>query len=110
MEYSFINDLERDALVRFNLDPMMKEAVRKVILAYIYNSGLLKPGQPVDSDKHWVYSLFNYPDAVKDDALLGRLLKIKVDASSMLEDGFRKLSEFKAEEITPVKQESNPGE
>jgi hypothetical protein len=109
-KHSYINELEKDALVRFNQDTLMKQAVEKAMLHFIYQDGILRPGEPAKKEEHWVYALqFASQGAASNDEILGKMLRIKLDASAMLKAGFDKLAEFKHEDKEPVKQEVNPG-
>lgn len=107
-EESYLNELEKDSLIKFNQDVIMREAVKKVILKFIYGTGTLEAGKPATSEKHWVFALENSSSATQsDDAVLGKMLRTKIAASGMLEEGFRKLEEFKPESEQP-KVKVNP--
>lgn len=76
----FLNDLEKTKLEQFNLDPVMKNAVRKVLLAGLYENGTLKKGAPTDP-------LINPVLAIVQNAKAGKLSKEQIgqEVSAYLE-------------------------
>ena len=107
----YLNKGEMAKLVIFNEDEIMREAVKKVLVAGIYYTGVLNK-KTVSSDKNWAYNLGasdkmgGEHDFLMEDAKLGSLLKITTRALSIVESAFSKLSEFNKDE--PQKEEDNP--
>jgi hypothetical protein len=46
---SFIDDLEKEKISQFYRDDVMREAVKKVIMAGLEQAGVPRPGKPLDS-------------------------------------------------------------
>lgn len=102
----FLSDIERDRIAnKFNTDEVLVEAVRKVLLAAMYNNGVLKAGEKADPLKNGALGLAFLAisgKGVVSNQDLGEDLRGFAQGLSLLENGFRKLSE-----ITPdVKDES----
>ena len=101
----YLSEGEKEKLIVFNEDEVMKEAVRKVLLAGIYYTGVLSKDKN-SSDKNWAYSLGGLNDMVMDDEKVGSLLKITTRALAVVENAFKNLSEFNKDE--PQTEEGNP--
>ena len=101
----YLSKGEMAKLVIFNEDEIMREAVKKVLVAGIYYTGVLDK-KTVSSDKNWAYNLGGLNDMAMDDAKVGSLLKITTRALAVVEDAFARLSEFNKDE--PQKEEVNP--
>lgn len=102
----FLNEIERERLIAFNEDVVMKEAVRKVIVEPIYAIGTLKPGKSA-TDRNWAYNLGGLNDFAMDDAKLGNQLKITTRALAAVEDAFNKISRFTRNDLKN-KDDTNP--
>lgn len=89
----FLSEAEKGKITQFLADDMMREAVKKVLLFSIYNAETLKEGEPAAMDKHWVYGITSLTHV--SDEQIGRLLRVKVDACSLLEEGYKSLAEYK---------------
>lgn len=103
MEY--LTEIEKDKVIAFNEDVVMREAVKKVMLETIYRIGVLEPGVPADG-RNWAFNLAGLNDMAMDDEKVGALLKATAKGIGALEDGFKRLSEVKREE--PSEEEENP--
>ena len=101
----YLSKGEKEKLIVFNEDDVMKEAVRKVLLAGIYYTGVLNK-KDASTDKNWAYNLGGLNDMAMDDAKVGNLLKITTRALAVVEDAFTRLSEFSKD--VPQKEEGNP--
>lgn len=103
----YLNEKEVEKIIQFNNDEVMKQAVKKVMLSGIYESGTLKAGEPAN-DTNWAYSLGGQmvPDGSLDDAQLGSLLRATAKGIGYLEDGFKRLSEIKKPEKS--EEDENP--
>ena len=99
----YLNANEKSRLIAFNSDPVMKEAVKKVMLFNIYQAECLKEGEPVGLDKQWVYA-FDTKDST--DEQVGKRLRIKVSAMSFVEDAFKELEQYHVE--VAQEEPSNP--
>lgn len=104
-KYYYLNELERDALIRLNQDEITKQAIMKVLLEGIYAVGVLNAGEPADK-RNWAYNLGGLNDFAMDDDKVGNLLKITTRAFAIVEDGFKKLEDFKSEDVS--EEQENP--
>ena len=100
-----LNDNERAKLVIFNKDEVLKNAVQKVLLSAIYNTGTLGEGEPAGEDKNWCYSCDF--DGQATDEVVGQRLRVKIAALSHLENAWKELNAFQ-DEIKEVKEDENP--
>ena len=107
-EFYYLNQAEQERLEVFYDDEVMREAVKKVLLANIYQAGVLKKGESAN-DKNWAYNLGGLNDMVMDDEKVGHMLKITSKALGVVGDAFTRLSAFSKVE-TPGKVEGNPAE
>jgi hypothetical protein len=110
MEQEILNDEELALITQFVGNGKMVEAVKKVLLASLYDNGTLKPGVAANPLKNWALGAFFSQDADKiDDKLLGQSIRASAMGIQMLESGINKLVEI----ATPVKKKeegegSNP--
>lgn len=104
----FLSDIEHERIVSFYNDAVMREAVRKVILAGVYNNGVLKPGEPADPTKNFALSLaFAKGDYSNED--LGADLRAVAEGIRAVEQGFNELSKYVAGKNEAKADEPNPG-
>jgi hypothetical protein len=96
----YLNPNEVSRLIAFNSDPVMREAVKKVLLFNIYNAETLKEGEPVGLDKHWVYGI-DTRDSTDEE--VGKRVRTKISAMSFIEDAFKTLGEYHTE-IVPEEE------
>lgn len=109
MDKNYLNDIEKDAIIKFIENKTMLNAVKKVLLEEIYFMGRLEKDKDVE-DRNWAYTLGGQTnDATMPDAELGSLLKATAKGLGALERGFDRLSEFKRE-VPEQKEEGNPAE
>ncbi len=52
-----LNEIEKGKIIAFCEDKVMFEAVRKHLLAGLYSTGVLLPGQPADARTNWAFQL-----------------------------------------------------
>ena len=90
---SYLSPEEIARLMVFNQDPILKEAVKKVVLHNVFFSELLEAGKPVGLEKHWIHSIIA-GTRTEDDATVGRMTRITAEASALVEEGFNGLREF----------------
>ena len=92
-----LDDNERQALIAFNASDTMKQAVKKVLLAGIYDNGTLKAGKPADPLRNTAFYLVsNMPEIPNEQ--LGEELRAVWQGINALESAFKKISEFKLPE------------
>lgn len=90
----YLSPNEKSRLIAFNSDPVMREAVKKVLLFNIYQAETLKEGQPIGLDKHWVY---NIDTSHSTDEEVGKRVRTKVAAMAFIEDAFKELEQYHTE-------------
>jgi hypothetical protein len=91
-----LNEIEQEKIALFNEDKIMKEAVRKVLLAGIYENGTLKSGVPADPKRNFLLSSANNMNLTNE--VLGQEVRAAYWGIALLEKGFDKLSEIKKDE------------
>lgn len=105
MDNTFLNDVERAQISSFLGNETMREAIKKVMLFYVYHSESLQEGKAVPSDKHWVYGACQNPS--ESDEIVGRKIRVKVDALALIEESFKDLEKFKLVEQKEVEEIKN---
>lgn len=104
MSPDYLNEQEQAAIIGFTSNPKMVEAVRKVLLATIFNQGTLAPGKQV-SEFNFAFNIANSPD--KSDEQMGQELRAAATALNYLKSGFDRLQEIQMPE--PAKKaKTNP--
>lgn len=104
----YLNDIERDAIATFVGNPTMLEAVRKVLLAGAYFNGTLQEGIKAIPNYNFALMLVANREAAYTDEALGADLRAAYAGVRLIEQGFARLEEYKAEKSTP-KDKRNPG-
>lgn len=89
----FISDIERQKLEVFNADPIMKEAVKKILLKGIYENGTLRAGIQTEPLKNFALSLAFTPGVSNEE--LGSDLRARAAGIAALESAFTKIGEYK---------------
>lgn len=105
----FLTDIERDKLISFNQDEVLVEAVRKVLLASIYENGTLRKGKKSDPLKNGALALVSMAcsgKGVVSDEDLGQDLRGLFQGINLLEQGLREIARLKKEE-EPVESPVN---
>lgn len=107
IESPFLSDIEREKIALFNEDSILREAVKKVLLKGIYENGTLRAGKPADPLQNFALAIAFDPQYSNEQ--LGADLRASASGISLLEQGFKKLLEFKR--VTPKAEEPgvNPG-
>lgn len=89
----FLTEQEKEKVARFCEDDVMMEAVKKVLLAPIYEQGTLKAGQPADPTYNGALALATVRQI--SDEELGRDLRAFTQAMSQVENAWKKLTEVR---------------
>jgi len=97
MDSNYLSDAETKKLEQFNEDKVMKEAVRKCLLAYIYSQGTLRDGEPAYNPLqnfllHPISKVRQEPNV--DFDALGKELFVMGEAVVAIETAFQELSRF----------------
>jgi len=92
-----LSDKHKGKLFAFNQDKDMVEAVEIAMLYALNQMGVLKKDDSKIHDVNWAYSI-GYNTNTSDE-LVGRALRERVSALSMLDDAFRQIKRFGVEEV-----------
>jgi hypothetical protein len=95
---NILNEEEKTRLQKFLDDPVMKEAVKKILLAGIYTNGTLQPGVESDFAKNWAFGLLineRGEELSQTNDQLGQRLRAAIEGVKFLETGFIQLEKFK---------------
>lgn len=99
-QVEILNDLEKVAVQQFYEHETMREAVKKVLLRQVYDSGTLKPGEPADPLKNLALVFVSqFPGAT--DEQLGRKTRAIYEGINAIEVGFGELASYKQVEEQP---------
>lgn len=97
----YLDDQEKQAIDRFNKDDVMKEAVRKVLLAGLYENGVLKKKKAASPLYNFALSLANGSNGEFTDEQIAKRLRAQWEGILAVEKGFTELAR-----ITLVKEEA----
>lgn len=96
-----LTEIEKEKVIAFNADEIMKEAIKKILLTYVYANGTLRAGQPADPSRNAALSLASMTvsrGAVVSDEDLGRDLRALASAVHVIENAYNQIGTFKKEE------------
>jgi len=99
---SFVDDKERALIEQFVLNEQMKQAVKKVLLSGIYQSGVLKKGKPADTSINFAMTIACQKGTNYEQ--IGRDVKSCWEGINALELGFEDLELFRPVKAPDVKQ------
>lgn len=105
----FLTDKEKDKIIKFNQDPELVEAVRKVMLKALYTQGTLRQGiksNPLNNAAlGLVFHTIN--GSVISDEQIGADLRGLAHGLNLLESGFVELAKIE-KDIPFEKDDTNP--
>ncbi len=97
----YLSDIEKDKIINFNSDEVLVNAVRKVLLASIYDNGTLRKDLAPEPLKNGALGLaflaISGKGVVTNDDL-GADIRGLAQGISLLENGLNQLSKIKKEE------------
>ena len=109
-----LSEIELDKIVKFNEDRIMFQAVKKYLLAHLYQHGVLRPGEPHNPFINWALNTtfsaiappgdargINTRHAPKTDAELGSDLRATAKGIQIIESCFQELEQVKKPEKLP---------
>ena len=90
-----LTELEKEFVISFNENLQMKEAVKKVMLQFIYSEGVVnKEGETQDLKNNWaMVSAFN--EGAISNEQLGERIRAKAEGLRFLNNAFEKLDDYK---------------
>lgn len=92
-----LDDNEKQALIQFNSLETMKQAVKKVLLAGLYENGTIQPGKPVTPTRNGAfYFVSSVVNAGNEE--IGAELRALWQGVNALELAFNKIGEFVPEQ------------
>ena len=100
-----LSEAEKSQLEAFNANPMMAQAVKKVLLFTIYHNGTLEKGKAPNPLMNFLLG-YILQDPKTDDATVGRDVRIQAAAIRLLELSFMELEAYEAFKIP--EKETNP--
>lgn len=107
----FLSAQEQAKIAAFNQDEVLSEAVKKVLLAAIYDNGTLRASLKANPRKNAALSLAFLAiggGGIVTNADLGEDLRGLAQGISLVEKGFEQLSKIKFEDKSEDKSD-NPG-
>ena len=96
---SVLDEQEATYINQFYLNEKMREAVRKVLLLPLYGQGTLKKGEEARPNVNWLYNALN-----NANENLGAVIRAKIEAFSLIEEGFKLLSSFQENKVEQIKK------
>lgn len=98
----YLSDIEKEKIINFNSDEVLVNAVRKVILAVMYDNGTLRKDVAPDPLKNGALGLAFLSISgrgVVTNEDLGADLRGLAQGISLLENGLNQLSKIKKDEV-----------
>lgn len=109
MSYTFLSDAEKNRLSSFLDDPIMVEAVKKVLFKPVYTSGVLIPDAPANGLQNFALNIYKNPSEGSNeqysDEELGRLTKIRRLAVELVITAFNEMENYRG--VTKVGEEKS---
>lgn len=100
----FLNDQETAAVQLFYQSSVMREAVRKVLLAGAYENGTLQAGKEANATTNFALSLVAQGETISNEQL-GADLRASWEGIRLVENAFNKMGEIK--KVEPEKKKPN---
>ncbi len=92
-QVEYLTDVEVDLVIAFNENPQMKEAVRKVLLAGLYENGVLRAGKPANFKQNVAFGLASHRGDFTNEQL-GADIRAVFEGGAIVENAFDKISSF----------------
>lgn len=97
-----LNEIEQSKIQGFVEDTILFEAVKKYLLYYLYQEGVITKGQPHKGNVNWALALAfnaNAPAQLggipRTNEELGADIRAKAQAVQVIESGFKELADMK---------------
>ncbi len=103
---TFLNEVELEKISQFYNDPIMREGVKKMILAGLYKNGTLTPGKAAEPTRNAAFSLASSRGEFSNEAL-GADLRALWEGINALEVAFNQMAKFKIEVPTDTPKKVN---
>jgi hypothetical protein len=102
----FLTEIEREAIIRFNSDVLMKGAVKKVLLRSIHIHGTQRAGEPCNPLINRAFALASHVGEHNNEEI-GQDVRALWEGINALEDGFQLLDKYKVEKPVDNKEKVN---
>jgi len=100
-----LSDLEKLKLKAFISDEVAVQALKKVLLADMYNVGVVKKEENLEPRKNWVYGIimneFGQDYNIKNDDI-GAKVRAVVEGTRALELAFKELEKLKEKPVVDI--------
>lgn len=103
MNKEILTSEEISRVIMFNNDEQLKNAVKKIMLADIYNSGTVGEGDVVT--RNWVYGMIPQTGEVSNQSI-GENLRAHIVGLSFLEEAFKKVESYQSKK--ELLEDKNP--
>lgn len=108
-----LNEIEKDKISAFCQDPVLFHAVKKYVLAVVYQQGTFEKGKPFNGTVNYALQFaaqgIDKNQMPRTDEELGQNLRALTYATSLVESGFKELKEMQKVELLEEK-DKNPAE
>lgn len=105
----YLSDTEKSKIETFIADTVMVEAVRKVLLAAIYENGTLRANVPADPTRNAALGLAALSNkGVVSNQELGEDIRGLWQGINLLENGFNKLTKITTKVESAPENKENP--
>lgn len=98
-----LNEIETDKIITLVQDPILFNALKKYILAVCYQQGVIQKGVDFDGTINYALNLSGAAISGKgmpiSDEALGQNLRALTYATSLVESGFKELSQLRKPEV-----------
>ena len=108
----FLSDIEKTKIEMFNQDPILVNAIRKVLLKSIYDNGTLRKDVAPDPTRNAALALAALAikgQGVVTNADLGEDLRGLMQGVSLLEQGLAHLAKITSKKVDKPDNQVNPG-
>ena len=106
---NILNEIEKNELSKFAENPVMLNAVKKILLRGVYFDGTLKAGEKPEPLKNFLLSIISKSmDIAQSDEKIANDLKAICMGIQVVEFTFKELEKFKKEKPSERNQD-NPG-
>jgi hypothetical protein len=107
MNQDFVNSIlsenEQKAVIQFNGSEVMREAVKKILLAGLYRNGVMRAGQPSDALRNAAFGVVAGNTSYNNEEL-GADLRALWQGINALELAFNEISKFRPAEKVVLKE------
>lgn len=104
----YLTEMEKNQLEMLNENPILLEAIKKVVLSCVYFDGTIKPTGIPDPQKNFLLAIAGGSMGQLSREQLGEKVEASLAGVQLLEVGFKELAKFKKIDNSPIKK-TNPG-